>query len=107
MIFSTFQGSSDVELLNLILIKNLTPHVVSSPIYASLVTHLLQTESEDDLSAAPLPEGVTPEAVCHQLRDAGHLAEAGSLLICSKSSHTGLQTFSTALAAVGRWLNKS
>ncbi|XP_012940751.1 neuroblastoma-amplified sequence [Aplysia californica] len=96
------QGVDDCELLQLILHKNLAARVVTMPVYSPLVQHILQSQGDSDV-----PEVATPTQVARQLSEAGHRAEAGSLLLQARSSHSALQTFSSALASVGYWLKKS
>ncbi|GFN79688.1 neuroblastoma-amplified sequence-like [Plakobranchus ocellatus] len=96
------EGADDSELLRLLLETKLTPCVVSMPVFPALVAFVLQSQDQDDS-----PPVASPQDVARQLADAGFEAEAGSLLLQCRSSHSLLQTFSSALASASHWLSVS
>ncbi|KAH9508425.1 hypothetical protein Btru_055206 [Bulinus truncatus] len=95
------QGIDDVDLLNLILQNKLTARVVSKPIFSHLIDHVLQCHAQRNSH-----EFVSPFTVAKHLAEAGFEAEAGSLLLRARSSHSILLTFNSALVSVSSWLNK-
>lgn len=88
-------SNCDQELLSLLLDAKLSVKCLSTPFYPRLVQHLL---------ASPQPGRWDPEELARQLREAGHEAEAGSLLLAARGTHRALRTFSTALGAAQHWV---
>ncbi|XP_060044395.1 NBAS subunit of NRZ tethering complex [Erinaceus europaeus] len=88
-------SNCDQELLALLLDAGLLVKCVPTPFYPHLVQHLLANAPGRRWSA---------EELARDLREAGHEAEAGSLLLAARGTHRALRTFSTALGAGQRWL---
>ncbi|KAB0380519.1 hypothetical protein FD755_008303 [Muntiacus reevesi] len=88
-------SNCDQELLSLLLEAKLLVKCLSTPFYPRLVEHLL---------ASPQPGRWDPEELARQLWEAGHEAEAGSLLLAAWATHPALRTFSTALGAAQLWV---
>ncbi|KAK7009358.1 neuroblastoma-amplified sequence [Biomphalaria glabrata] len=95
------QGLEDVDLLQLILCNKLAPQVVSMPVFSHLITYVLQCQGQPES-----PEYLNPSTIAAQLAEAGFQAEAGSLLLQAKSSHSIVLTFNSALVSVSHWLKK-
>lgn len=88
-------SNCDPELLSLLLDAGLLAKCVSTPFYPRMVQHLL---------ASPRRGPWDAEELAGHLRDAGHVAEAGSLLLAVRGTHRALRTFSAALSAGRHWL---
>lgn len=88
-------SNCDQELLSLLLDAKLLVKCISTPFYPRLVQHLL---------ASPQPGRWDTEELARLLREAGHEAEAGSLLLASRGTHRALRTFSMALGAGQHWI---
>ncbi|VCW97560.1 unnamed protein product [Gulo gulo] len=88
-------SNCDPELLSLLLDAGLLAKCVSTAFYPHVVRHLL---------ASPRRGPWDAEALAGHLRDAGHVAEAGSLLLAVRGTHRALRTFSAALSAGRHWL---
>ncbi|KAM7078156.1 NBAS subunit of NRZ tethering complex isoform 2-T2 [Molossus nigricans] len=88
-------SNCDQEVLSLLLDAKLLVRCVSTPFYPHLIRHLL---------APPQPGRWDPEELAGHLREAGHEAEAGSLLLAARGTHRALRTFSTALGASRHWV---
>lgn len=88
-------SNCDQELLSLLLESKLLVKCLSTPFYPRLVEHLL---------ASPQPGRWDPEELARQLWEAGHEAEAGSLLLAVRGTHRALRTFSMALSAAQLWV---
>lgn len=84
-------SNCDQELLSLLLDAGLLVKCVSTPFYPHLIGHLQQGHWDAEEQAKHLWE-------------AGHEAEAGSLLLAARGTHPALRTFSTALGAVQHWV---
>jgi len=54
------------------------------------------------VEAGTVPYYLQVETVVNQLLEAGHRAEAGSLLMQHRATHTGLRTFDTAFSIISR-----
>ncbi|XP_006869532.1 PREDICTED: neuroblastoma-amplified sequence-like, partial [Chrysochloris asiatica] len=88
-------SNCDQELLSLLLDAKLLAKCISTPFYPRIIDHLL----------ASLQEGRwDTEELSRLLWEAGHEAEAGSLLLAIRGTHRALRTFSTALSAGQHWL---
>ncbi|KAG8524786.1 Neuroblastoma-amplified sequence, partial [Galemys pyrenaicus] len=87
-------SNCDPELLSLLLDAQLGVKCVSTPFFPHILEHLL---------ASPEPGRWDAEELAQQLWDAGHVAEAGSLLLAVRGTHRALRTFSTALSAGQHW----
>lgn len=88
-------SNCDQELLSLLLDAKLLVKCISMPIYPHIIRHLL---------AGPQPGRWDAEELARCLREAGHEAEAGSLLLAARGTHRALRTFSTALGASQHWV---
>ncbi|XP_036290535.1 neuroblastoma-amplified sequence isoform X3 [Pipistrellus kuhlii] len=88
-------SNCDQELLSLLLDAKLLVPCLPTPFYPRLIQHLL---------ASPLPGRWDAEGLARDLREAGHEAEAGSLLLAARGTHRALRTFSTALSASRHWV---
>ncbi|XP_063079339.1 NBAS subunit of NRZ tethering complex [Engraulis encrasicolus] len=88
-------SSCDGELLSLLLSAGLLLGCVETAYYPRLAAHLLAHHQEG---------GWDVEASTRQLSQAGHAAQAGSLLLAYRGAHPGQSTFSAALAVVRQWL---
>ncbi|XP_062324282.1 NBAS subunit of NRZ tethering complex-like [Osmerus eperlanus] len=84
----------DSELLSLLLDGGLLVGCVSSALYPALSTHLLSNHQEG---------GWDVEQAAAKLLQAGHKAQAGSLLLAHRGTHQGQFTFNTALAVLHKW----
>uniref|UniRef100_U3FS09 Neuroblastoma-amplified sequence n=1 Tax=Callithrix jacchus TaxID=9483 RepID=U3FS09_CALJA len=88
-------SNCDQELLSLLLDAKLLVKCVSTPFYPCIVDHLLAGLQQGRWDA---------EELGRHLREAGHEAEAGSLLLAVRGTHRALRTFSTALHAARHWV---
>uniref|UniRef100_A0A2K5CEZ1 NBAS subunit of NRZ tethering complex n=1 Tax=Aotus nancymaae TaxID=37293 RepID=A0A2K5CEZ1_AOTNA len=88
-------SNCDQELLSLLLDAKLLVKCVSTPFYPCIVDHLLAGLQQGRWDA---------EELGRHLREAGHEAEAGSLLLAVRGTHRALRTFSTALRAAQHWV---
>ncbi|XP_046872419.1 neuroblastoma-amplified sequence isoform X2 [Hypomesus transpacificus] len=84
----------DSELLSLLLDGGLLVGCVSSALYPALSTHLLSHHQEG---------GWDVQGAAAKLLQAGHEAQAGSLLLAHRGTHQGQFTFNTALAVLHKW----
>ncbi|XP_005160753.1 NBAS subunit of NRZ tethering complex isoform X1 [Danio rerio] len=82
----------DTELLSLLLNAGMLISCVDTAVYPSLVSHMLAQGDWDVEKAA------------YDLQQAGHSAQAGSLLLSYRGSHPGQFTFNSALAVIRKWL---
>ncbi|RXN16918.1 neuroblastoma-amplified sequence [Labeo rohita] len=82
----------DSELLSLLLNAGMLISCVDTALYSSLVSHML-AQGEWDV-----------EKAARDLHQAGHSAEAGSLLLSYRGSHPGQFTFNSALSVIKKWL---
>uniref|UniRef100_A0A671NLZ3 Neuroblastoma-amplified sequence N-terminal domain-containing protein n=1 Tax=Sinocyclocheilus anshuiensis TaxID=1608454 RepID=A0A671NLZ3_9TELE len=82
----------DSELLSLLLNAGMLISCVDTALYSSLVSHML-AQGEWDVE----------KAAC-DLHQAGHSAQAGSLLLSYRGSHPGQFTFNSALSVIRKWL---
>ncbi|XP_072559088.1 NBAS subunit of NRZ tethering complex isoform X2 [Paramormyrops kingsleyae] len=89
------ESSCDPELLSLLLDADLLTECFGSALYPHLVDHLLTHHREN---------GWDVEAAARGMVAAGHISEAGSLLLVHRGTHPGLVTFNAALAVTPRWL---
>ncbi|KAM5316025.1 NBAS subunit of NRZ tethering complex isoform 2-T2 [Glossophaga mutica] len=88
-------SNCDQELLSLLLDAKLLVKCISTPFYPHAIEHLLASPQQGRWDA---------EELARHLRDAGHEAEAGSLLLAVRGTHRALRTFSTALKASQHWV---
>lgn len=88
-------SNCDQELLSLLLDAKLSVKCISTPFYPHLIEHLL---------ASPQQGRWDVEELARHLREAGHEAEAGSLLLTARGTHRALRTFSAALSAGRHWV---
>lgn len=96
---SLFQATNDEELLLLILEKHQLQHIVSSTYYPIIIEYLLSNQTTD----TDLHDYLSIQTVASELKEAGFLGEAGSLLLQARSTHPVLRTFDAALGMFGRW----
>ncbi|KPP75892.1 hypothetical protein Z043_104818 [Scleropages formosus] len=89
------EQNCDDELLSLLLDADLLQECWGTVLYPCLVAHLLLHYVE---------KGWDVEKTARRMREAGHVAEAGSLLLAYKGTPPGQVTFSMALAVAHRWL---
>ncbi|TRZ02436.1 hypothetical protein DNTS_034478 [Danionella cerebrum] len=82
----------DSELLSLLLNAEMLISCVDTALYSPLVSHMLAQGAWDVEKAA------------RDLHQAGHSAQAGSLLLSHRGSHPGHFTFNSALAVIRKWL---
>ncbi|KAL7888773.1 hypothetical protein AOLI_G00037470 [Acnodon oligacanthus] len=82
----------DSELLSLLLDAGLLVSCVDSALYPALVSHML---AEGRWSVEEAAAG---------LQQAGHSAQAGTLLLAHRGTHPTLSTFNTALNVIRQWL---
>ncbi|XP_006910303.1 neuroblastoma-amplified sequence isoform X1 [Pteropus alecto] len=87
-------SNCDRELLSLLLDAKLLGPCVSTAFYPRIVEHLLASQQGR----------WDAEELARDLREAGHEAEAGSLLLAARGTHRALRTFSTALSAGRHWV---
>jgi len=95
----SLQIADDVELFTLVLGHHLSPNVVNTCLYPRLVDHILASQA---VEAGTVPHYLQVETIANQLLEAGHHAEAGTLLMQHRATHTGLRTFDTAFSIVSR-----
>ncbi|XP_044117988.1 neuroblastoma-amplified sequence isoform X1 [Neovison vison] len=88
-------SNCDPELLSLLLDAGLLAKCLSTAFYPHVVQHLLASPQQGPWDA---------EGLAGHLRDAGHVAEAGSLLLAVRGTHRALRTFSAALSAGRHWV---
>ncbi|XP_049759436.1 NBAS subunit of NRZ tethering complex isoform X1 [Elephas maximus indicus] len=88
-------SNCDQELLSLLLDAKLLAKCISTPFYPRIVDHLLASLQQGRWDA---------EELTRNLWEAGHEAEAGSLLLAIRGTHRALRTFSTALRAGQHWV---
>ncbi|XP_077009351.1 NBAS subunit of NRZ tethering complex isoform X2 [Tamandua tetradactyla] len=88
-------SNCDQELLSLLLDAKLLVKCVSTPFYSCIIGHLLANLQQGRWDA---------EKLARHLREAGHEAEAGSLLLAVRGVPAALRTFSTALHAGQHWV---
>ncbi|XP_029794135.1 neuroblastoma-amplified sequence isoform X3 [Suricata suricatta] len=88
-------SNCDQELLSLLLDAGLLAKCISTPFYPRIIEHLLASLQQGRWDA---------EGLARHLREAGHGAEAGSLLLAVRGTHRALQTFSMALSAGRHWV---
>uniref|UniRef100_A0A452VG98 NBAS subunit of NRZ tethering complex n=1 Tax=Ursus maritimus TaxID=29073 RepID=A0A452VG98_URSMA len=88
-------SNCDQELLSLLLDARLLVKCISTPFYPHIIEHLL---------ASPRRGPWDAEGLARHLREAGHEAEAGSLLLAVRGTHRALRTFSAALSAGQHWV---
>ncbi|XP_045405017.1 neuroblastoma-amplified sequence [Lemur catta] len=88
-------SNCDEELLSLLLDAKLVVECISTPYYPRIVDRLLASRQQGRWDA---------EELARHLREAGHHAQAGSLLLAVRGTHRALRTFSTALSAGQHWL---
>jgi len=75
------------------------PNALTSSLYPRLVEYVLTNQTSE---AGTLPYYLHVETVVNQLLEAGHQAEAGTLLMQHRATHTGLRTFDTAFSILSR-----
>ncbi|XP_040848780.1 neuroblastoma-amplified sequence isoform X2 [Ochotona curzoniae] len=88
-------SNCDHELLSLLLDAKLLVKCISTPFYPHIIEHLLASLQQGRWDA---------EELAKHLQQAGHQAEAGSLLLAVRGTHPALRTFSTALSAAQHWV---
>ncbi|XP_032285991.1 neuroblastoma-amplified sequence isoform X1 [Phoca vitulina] len=88
-------SNCDQELLSLLLDARLLVKCISTPFYPHIIEHLLASPRQGPWDA---------EGLARHLREAGHEAEAGSLLLAVRGTHRALRTFSAALSAGQHWV---
>ncbi|XP_014445107.1 neuroblastoma-amplified sequence isoform X2 [Tupaia chinensis] len=88
-------ANCDQELLSLLLDAKLLVQCVSTPFYPHVIGHLLASLQQGHWDV---------EELARHLQEAGHEAEAGSLLLAARGTHRALRTFSTALSAARQWV---
>jgi len=98
------QAPDDDELLLLILKCHLVPQVISTVVYDPLVTYILNNQATP---GEETPYFLSVETIANQLRDAGHVTEAGSLMMSYRGMHPALRTFDAAMGVLSKWLYRS
>ncbi|XP_045142533.1 neuroblastoma-amplified sequence, partial [Echinops telfairi] len=88
-------SNCDPELLSLLLDAKLLVKCLATPFYPRMIDHLLASPQQGRWDA---------EELSRHLWEAGHEAEAGSLLLAVRGTHRALRTFSTALSAGQHWV---
>ncbi|XP_058144004.1 NBAS subunit of NRZ tethering complex [Dasypus novemcinctus] len=88
-------SNCDQELLCLVLDAGLLVKCARTAFYPRVVDHLLASPQQGRWDA---------EQLARHLYEAGHAAEAGSLLLAARGTHRALGTFGTALSAARHWL---
>uniref|UniRef100_A0A8C8Z0R0 NBAS subunit of NRZ tethering complex n=1 Tax=Prolemur simus TaxID=1328070 RepID=A0A8C8Z0R0_PROSS len=88
-------SNCDEELLSLLLDAKLVVKCISTPYYPPIVGRLLASRQQGRWDA---------EELARRLQEAGHHAQAGSLLLAVRGTHRALRTFSTALSAGQHWV---
>ncbi|CAG2205931.1 NBAS [Mytilus edulis] len=94
------EAKDDEELFDLLLKRSLLPQIVNTVYYKPVIGYLLANQNVEEQSH----DYMLLKTVANQLNDNGFKAEAGSLMLQSRSAHSMLQTFGSALGAVGKWL---
>lgn len=95
-----FQAQNDDDLFHLLLKHSLLPKIVYSVYYKPVIGYLL---SNQNIQEEP-HDFMSIEKIVNNLNENGFTAEAGSLLLQSRSTHSVLQTFGSAFGALGKWL---
>ncbi|XP_044147062.1 LOW QUALITY PROTEIN: neuroblastoma-amplified sequence [Bufo gargarizans] len=88
-------SNCDSEILSLLLDAKLLVNCIGTIYYSHLINHLLAASEESRWNV---------EEISRELRDSGYKAEAGSLLMSYRGTHPALQTFTSALSSLKRWL---
>ncbi|EDM03117.1 rCG62269, isoform CRA_a [Rattus norvegicus] len=88
-------SNCDQELLSLLVDARLLVKCVSTPFYPHIIAHLVANNQQGRWNA---------EELARHLQEAGHEAEAGSLLLAVQGTHRVFRTFSTALSALRQWV---
>ena len=94
-LFKVNDSNCDQELLSLLLDARLLVKCISTAFYPRIIEHLV---------ASPRPGRWDAEGLARHQREAGHEAEAGSLLLAVRGTHRALRTFSAALSAGRQWV---
>ncbi|VDI84096.1 neuroblastoma-amplified sequence, partial [Mytilus galloprovincialis] len=89
------EAKDDEELFDLLLKRSLLPQIVNTVYYKPVVGYLLANQNVEEQSH----DYMFLKTVANQLNDNGFKAEAGSLMLQSRSAHSMLQTFGSALGA--------
>jgi len=82
-----------------VLKRHLLPNAISSCLYPRLVDHVLASQT---IEAGTVPYYLQVETVVNQLLEAGHQAEAGTLLMQHRATHSRLRTFDAAFSVISR-----
>ncbi|XP_069137324.1 NBAS subunit of NRZ tethering complex-like [Argopecten irradians] len=93
------QVAADDELLDLIVRNNLVNRVVLTHIYPAITDYILANQGTGDESC----DYLSVEVVSRRLQEEGFEAEAGSLLMRSRTAHPLLQTFTASLQSLKKW----
>ncbi|XP_060067245.1 NBAS subunit of NRZ tethering complex-like [Ylistrum balloti] len=94
------QVVADDELLDLIVRNDLVNKVVLTHVYPAITDYILANQDTHSESC----DYLSVKVVCRKLQEEGFEAEAGSLLMRSRTSHPLLQTFSASLQTLKKWL---
>jgi len=95
----------DVDLFTLVLKRHLVPGTVDTPLYPRLIDFILTSQatgSADEDGATSVPYYLQIETIVNQLLEAGHQAEAGTLLMQHRATHRALRTFDAAFSIISR-----
>uniref|UniRef100_A0A8C5QYE1 NBAS subunit of NRZ tethering complex n=1 Tax=Leptobrachium leishanense TaxID=445787 RepID=A0A8C5QYE1_9ANUR len=88
-------SNCDSEVLSLLLETKLIVKCIHTVYYPQVIIHLLSNHEEGQWDV---------EEIAKQLHDGGYQAEAGSLLMSYRGTHSALRTFSAAFSSLKRWL---
>ena len=89
----------DDELLLLILKCHLVTDIVHTIYYGPLVEYVINHQTPGDEE----PYYLSVENIANQLQEAGHDAEAGSLMMMHRGTHPALRTFDAAISVLSKW----
>jgi len=93
------QITEDSELIDLLMKHHLVPKLVSTHHYPIIVQYLIANQGQDTES----PDQSSLQRLAGELKEAGFMAEAGSLMYQVKSTPQMLQTFGSAISALSKW----
>lgn len=102
----------DKELLELLLSQNLSAQVAQTPFLSTLFNHILANPDSKALYNTSMEQsgesqpGALVKTVAFQLKNAGLVGEAATLMTRYRAVHPALRTLDTALGALSRWLNR-
>ncbi|KAK7115948.1 NBAS subunit of NRZ tethering complex-like [Littorina saxatilis] len=99
LVLSAEEEVDDPDLVDLALRRELAPQLVSTPVYALIMKAVVKAQTQ----GAAAPPHLQLDTVVGQLQEAGLQAEARTLIQQAQASKPLLQSFGSALGAMGGW----